>query len=247
MATRLQRHDREPVEERIGHSFRDPGLLAAALTHASALPPGAVRASEQLEFLGDAVLGLIVAELLLRAFPDLDEGKLSKRRALLVCKRTLAMKARALGLGEALRLGRGEERSGGREKESILAATYEALIGAVFRDAGFARTRALVRRHFRSDIEIGAALAEHDPKTALQERTQAELRALPEYVVIAERGPAHARRFDVEVRVDGRALARGEGPSKREAEQQAADRALKPDGTKATAARRPAPRGSTGG
>jgi ribonuclease-3 len=220
---------RASVERRIGYSFRDPGLLAAALTHASSLPAGAVRAGEQLEFLGDAVLDLIVADRLLRRFPDLDEGRLSKGRALLVCERSLAAKARELGLGGVLRLGRGEELSGGSEKDSILAATYEAVIGAVFRAGGLARARALVERHFRSEIESGEPPGDRDWKTLLQERTQAELRTLPEYATIEERGPAHAREFEVEVRVAGRRLARGTGSSKRQAEQQAARAALDAD------------------
>jgi ribonuclease-3 len=226
MASVSRDDDRGPVERRIGYAFRDPGLLAAALTHASALPAGAVRASERLEFLGDAVLDLVIADSLLHRLPASDEGGLSKARALLVCERSLAAKAREIGLGDLLRLGRGEELSGGAAKDSILAATYEAVIGAAFLDGGFARARALVRRHFRSEIARGEPFGDRDWKTLLQERTQAELRALPEYATIEERGPAHAREFEVEVRVGGRSVGRGTGSSKRLAEQRAAHAAL---------------------
>src|SRR3990170_2432219 len=129
-------HDLRLVEAHLGYDFRDEALLEAALTHASALPSGPVRSSEQLEFLGDAVINLAIADLLLKAFSAADEGLLSKWRAVLGCTTSLAAKARALELGDALRLGRGEERSGGRAKDSILAAAYEAVLGAVFRDGG---------------------------------------------------------------------------------------------------------------
>lgn len=214
------------LEERIGHSFLDRRLLDAALTHPSALPTGAQRAGEQLEFLGDAVLDLVIADLLLLHFPDLDEGELSKRRATLVRTATLAAKARVLGLDEALRLGRGEDRSGGREKASILAYVYEAVLGAVFRDGGFGRTRAVIQRHFADDIARGGTAGAPDWKTILQERTQAAHRTVPEYRVAEESGPAHARQFTVGVWVENVCLAVGHGPSKRVAEQDAARAAL---------------------
>lgn len=214
------------LEDSVGHRFKDRSLLESALTHASALPGGVVRVSEQLEFLGDAVLNLAIADLLLRVFPAADEGQLSKLRAMLVQTATLAAKGRELGLGGALRLGRGEHRSGGREKPSILAAAYESVLGAIFRDAGFERAKAVVARHFVHELTDGFLLATQDWKTMLQERIQARLRTVPEYRVVEERGPAHAREFAVEVWVAGECLARGEGPNKREAEQQAARSAL---------------------
>lgn len=216
----------QALEARLGYAFLDRRLLDAALTHPSALPTGAMRAGEQLEFLGDAVLDLVIADLLLLHFPDLDEGELSKRRATLVRTSTLAAKARALGLDEALRLGRGEDRSGGREKASILAYVYESALGAIFRDGGFARTRAVIQRHFAADIARGGVAGAPDWKTILQERTQAERRIVPEYRVCNESGPAHARRFAVEVWVADARLAVGFGPSKRAAEQDAARAAL---------------------
>lgn len=215
------------LEERLGYRFRDRDRLIAALSHPSSLPPGVLRVGEQLEFLGDAVLDLAIADILLQRFPEESEGNLSKCRSRLVCTASLAAMARSLGLGEALRLGRGEERSGGRDKESILAAVYESVIGAVFSDGGFARARAVVARHFRAALRAADVLENRDWKTQLQERTQAELRVLPEYRVIDEEGPAHARRFRCEVWVDGHLLAGGVGASKREAEQAAAAAALR--------------------
>jgi ribonuclease-3 len=221
-------HDRRSLEDRLGYEFRDRSLLDAALTHASAMPPGIVRAGERLEFLGDAVLALVTADLLLKAFAGANEGELSKRRAQLVRTSTLAAKARELGLDEEIRLGRGEDRSGGREKASILAACYEALIGAVFLDGGLGHAHAVVARHFAPEIAgSGRALASQDWKTLLQERTQAAARVVPEYRVIEEKGPAHARQFTAEVYVAGKYLARGEGRSKRAAEQQAAKTAYR--------------------
>ncbi|MDX2169222.1 MAG: ribonuclease III [Deltaproteobacteria bacterium] len=218
--------DVQALEERLGYTFLDRSLLDAALSHSSALPSGARRVAELLEFLGDAVLDLIVADLLLRHFPELDEGELSKRRAMLVRTATLATKARGLGLDRALRLGRGEDRSGGRAKASILAHVYEAVLGAVFRDGGFARVRAVITRHFAEDIARGGTAGAPDWKTLLQERTQASRRTVPEYRLAEESGPAHARRFTIEVWVDGACRAVGSGTSKRAAEQEAARVAL---------------------
>lgn len=217
--------DRE-LEERLGYTFLDRGLLDAALTHTSTLASGTVRAGEQLEFLGDAVLGVAIADLLLDAFPQLDEGELSKRRATLVRAPTLAAKARSLGLGAALRLSRGEERGGGRDKASILASTYEAVLGAIYRDGGFERAKAVITRHFAEDLERGGVAGAPDWKTMLQERIQAAHRTVPEYRLTAEEGPAHARVFTVAVSVEEQCLATGRGTSKREAEQQAARAAL---------------------
>lgn len=219
--------DGAPIEEVVGHRFSDPSLLVAALAHSSSLPAGVVRESEQLEFLGDAVLGLAIADLLLAHFPEEAEGVLSKCRARLVCTASLAAKARELGIGDALQLGRGEDRSGGRDKDSILAAAYESVVGAIFRDKGFVRARAAVRRHFAVELHSAEILENHDWKTRLQEQTQASLRVLPEYRVVAEEGPAHARRFRCEVWVDGVMLAAGSGGTKREAEQDAAAIALR--------------------
>lgn len=214
------------LEQRLGYTFLDRSLLDAALTHTSAQSPGAVRAGEQLEFLGDAVLGLVIADQLLETFPKLDEGELSKRRSMLVRAPTLAAKARGLGIGQALRLGRGEDRAGGRDKASILASAYEAVLGAIYRDGGFERAKAVITRHFAEDLERGGVTGTPDWKTTLQERIQAQHRTVPEYRLAGEEGPAHARQFTAEVWVADQYLARGQGTSKREAEQQAARAAL---------------------
>ncbi len=214
------------LEERLGYEFRSPALLRTALTHGSALPPGVVRAGERLEFLGDAVLALAIADLLLEAHPNWDEGQLSKRRASLVRETTLAAKGKERALGESLLLGKGEERSGGRSKASILACTYEAVIGAVFQDGGFERARAVIARHFAAEVVQGESVGLRDWKTMLQEHTQDARQEVPEYRVVDERGPAHARWFTIEVRVGQCCLGQGEGASKREAEQQAARAAL---------------------
>jgi ribonuclease III len=214
------------LERRLGYTFLDRSLLDAARTHSSALSSGTVRAGEQLEFLGDAVLGVVIADLLLDAFPQLDEGELSKRRATLVRAPTLAEKARALGVGDALRLSRGEERGGGRDKASILASTYEAVLGAIYRDGGFERAKAVITRHFAEDLERGGVAGAPDWKTLLQERVQAQHRTVPDYRLAAEEGPAHARVFTAGVWIGDRCLASGQGTSKREAEQQAARAAL---------------------
>jgi len=213
-----------PVDERLGYVFRDRNLLEAALTHASALAPGAVRTVEQLELLGDAVLDLAIADLLLEACTDWDEGKLSKRRAMFVQTSSLAAKAEEFDLGRAVRLGRGEDRTGGRCKQSILAATYEAILGAIYREGGFACARAVVARHFAAELvaDDDALLQSRDWKTMLQEEAQARWRLVPEYRIVAEEGPPHARRFTSEVWIAGRGYARGTGTSKRESEQRAA-------------------------
>jgi ribonuclease-3 len=218
--------DDRALEARLGYTFLDRGLLDAALTHTSTLASGTVRAGEQLEFLGDAVLGVAIADLLLDAFPHLDEGELSKRRATLVRAPTLAAKARALGIGRALRLSRGEERGGGRDKASILASTYEAVLGAIYRDGGFERAKAVITRHFAEDLERGGVAGAPDWKTMLQERIQAAHRTVPDYRLVAEEGPAHARVFTAAVWVGEQCLATGRGTSKREAEQEAARAAL---------------------
>lgn len=218
------------VEKCLGYAFRDRGRLADALTHASFLPPGVLRVGEQLEFLGDAVLGLAIADLLLQRFPNASEGVLSKWRARLVCTTSLAGKARELGLGDALQLGRGEDRSGGRDKESILAAAYESVLGAMFRDSDFDQTCDVVARHFAAELGAADVLENRDWKTQLQELIQARSRTLPEYRVAAAEGPAHARRFECEVWVGGEMLASGSGGTKREAEQNAAAAALRADG-----------------
>ncbi len=215
------------IAERLGHRFRAPDLFETALTHRSSSLTRGARNNEKLEFLGDAVLELAVSDLLMKQFPQHQEGELSKLRASLVNARVLAQKARALGLGDALRLGKGEEKSGGRDKESILAAGYEALIGAVYLDRGFVAARRVVARQFAADIASRAHTAVEDCKTRLQEVTQKQFKATPTYTLVMETGPDHAKLFVSQISVGGRPLGRGEGKSKKSAEQAAAMEALR--------------------
>jgi ribonuclease III len=215
----------ETLEDRIGHAFGKPDLLALALVHRSALAR-AGQNNEKLEFLGDAVLDLAISDLLMKRFPTADEGELSKRRAALVNARVLAAKAAAMNLGAELRLGKGEEKSGGRKKASILAAAFEAVIGAVYLDGGFGAAREVVTRHFREDLMRSAGESPIDHKSRLQEITQQLFRETPSYALVQASGPDHDRAFVVEISIAGRLSGRGEGKSKKEAEQQAALEAL---------------------
>jgi ribonuclease III len=203
-----------------------PALLERALTHRSfAYENGGLPTNERLEFLGDAVLGLVVTDALFRGYPDLPEGHLAKLRAAVVNMRALAGVARGLHLGDYVRLGRGEEGTGGRDKSSILADTLEAVIGAVYIERGLPEASALVHRLFDPVIAHSARLgAGLDWKTSLQELTAAGLLGVPEYHV-DESGPDHQKSFRALVRVGGRVYGTGEGRSKKEAEQQAAEAA----------------------
>jgi ribonuclease-3 len=203
-----------------------PDLLKRSLTHRSyAYENGGLPTNERLEFLGDAVLGLIVTDTLFREYPDLPEGQLAKLRAAVVNMRALAGVARQLRLGDFIRLGKGEEGTGGRDKSSILADTLEAVIGAVYVERGLAVADALVHRLFDPVIEGSARLgAGLDWKTSLQELTAAQILGVPEYLV-EESGPDHQKSFRASVRIGGHTYGTGEGRSKKEAEQQAAEAA----------------------
>jgi ribonuclease-3 len=217
---------------RIGYEFRDAGLLERALTHKSFTNEDREAKSpnnERMEFLGDAVLGFVVGELIYRFFPDLQEGALSKIKAHLVSATTLAAKGRDLGLGRFLRMGAGEARSGGAEKLSLIADAFEAVIAAIYLDGGLPAAADFVRRVFGPEvagIDIGD-LSFHDYKTALQETAQALGLPLPEYRVIDEFGPDHEKAFVVELSWDGASFSSGRGSSKREAQRKAAKEALK--------------------
>lgn len=215
------------IQDRLGYQFRDPDLLEMALTHRSRSTGRGAPNNEKLEFLGDAVLALAVSDLLMQRFPQHHEGELSKLRASLVNARSLADKARALDLGPAIRLGKGEEKSGGRDKESILAAGFEALIGAVYLDRGFVAARRVLARQFANDIRSRGAKAVEDCKTRLQEVTQKVFKTTPTYTLVMETGPDHAKHFVSQISVGGRTFGRGEGKSKKSAEQAAAMEALR--------------------
>ena len=217
---------RHVIEERLGYDFRDHELLETALTHRSFSATRNARNNEKLEFLGDAVLELAVSDLLMKHAPQHHEGELSKLRASLVNARVLAEKAAALGLGDSLKLGKGEEKSGGRSKESILAAAFEALIGAIYLDRGFVTARRIIARQFAADIRSRSPSAVEDCKTRLQEITQRLFKATPTYTLVMETGPDHAKHFVSQISVGERTFGRGEGRSKKSAEQAAAMEAL---------------------
>ena len=214
----------ERLEEHLGHRFGDRALLITALTHRSYANEHAGEATdnEKLEFLGDAVLDLVVGHLLMRQFPDLREGPLSVTRAQIVSEAGLSEIAVELDLGTWLRLGKGEERSGGRHKPSLLSDALEAMIAAVYLDAGFDVAFKLVHRLFGARIKAVEVTGYYDHKTRLQERAQALLKTVPVYEVVGEHGPDHCKVFEVRVLINGTELARAHGRSKKSAEQAAA-------------------------
>jgi ribonuclease III len=215
------------LERRIGHRFAEPGLLREALTHSSATRSGrrAPRSYERLEFLGDRVLGLVVADLLMHRFPNEVEGTLTPRHAALVRKETLAEIAAELSLGDWLVLGRSEEDGGGRLNPATLADALEALIGALYLDGGLAAATAFIERHWRDRLAAMVA-PPRDAKSALQEWAQGRGLPLPDYRVVASSGPPHAPSFEVEVVLPGLPLVRAAGSSKRAAERAAAEQLL---------------------
>jgi ribonuclease-3 len=221
-----RRGELEDLAQRLGHRFKNLGLLDQALRHSSYAHenPESGVSNERLEFLGDAVLGLTVSTLLLAHFPESSEGDLSRARAALVNARQLASLARQLSLGTYLLVGRTEERQAGRQKPSLLANALEAVMAAVYLDGGLAAVATLTE-HWFSPFLI-TALPGQDFKTTLQELTQARYKALPSYHLLAESGPGHAKHFQMEVRLNGRPLAQGEGGTKKQAAQRAARLAL---------------------
>jgi ribonuclease-3 len=215
------------LEEWLGWSFRDRRLLAEALTHRSfANERSGEPQYERLEFLGDAVLGLLAAEWLFVSRQGRSEGELSLEKAYLISEPVLARHGAAVGLGPLLRLGVGEERSGGREKPSLLADAVEALLGALFLDGGLAPARALGFRLLAEAASWQRAADARDPKTALQEASQARGWELPVYETVAAEGPDHAKRFSIACRIGGRTWGEGAGLTKKAAEQAAAADAL---------------------
>lgn len=238
----------QSLERTLGHKFVQEHLLVQALTHSSLAHESQLSEAgktdqplpednEQMEFLGDAVIGLLVAESLFKRFPELSEGELTRLRSALVSRRHLGNVALRLKLGKYLRLSKGEDRSGGRKKAALLANCIEAVVAALYLDAGLETTRAFVEREvvtpsvmeLQKELLEGRSIGDH--KSALQEFLQAQKGNQPVYVVKAETGPDHRKRFTVEVRVPdngtpGKALARGTGSTKKKAEQEAARRAL---------------------
>lgn len=220
----------DELQKKIGYSFRDPALLRQALTHRSyANEPGGQGTphNERLEFLGDAVLDLAVGQLIFQLPGGLSEGEMTRIRAEVVSEKGLARVSREFGLGEYLLLGRGEERTGGRGKNSLLADGLEALLGGVFRDGGYESACRVVETLFSPVIDLAAGRKQGlDHKTRLQEMMQGEWGRTPEYVLIKTEGPDHQPWYTVEVRFDDRVIGRGHGGTKKEAEQNAAGEAL---------------------
>ncbi|HWN85669.1 MAG TPA: ribonuclease III [Vicinamibacterales bacterium] len=217
------------LESRIGYRFRDRGLLEQALTHRSRAAEDVSGAAdnESLEFLGDAVLGFVVADRLFHQFPEYNEGQKSKIKAAVVSTQSLARHAEAIALGDYLLLGRGEEKTGGRLKSALLADTYEALVAAIYLDGGVEAAATFLQRELKDAIDGGSErLFVQDYKSSLQERVQALGRPLPEYRVSGESGPDHHKLFTVEVVVSGEVLGAATGRAKKEAEQDAARQAL---------------------
>ena len=222
------------LEQKIQYTFKDKAVLEESLRHSSFVNeqvlPG-MRDNERLEFLGDAVLSLIVGHLLMRHYPELREGELSRMRARLVNEDQLAAVARQCDLGAHIMLGKGELQTNGYNKSSILADTFEALLAAVYLDGGFDAVFRLIESRFSNLIlSEGISMADQDYKSQLQELVQITQMEMPNYRVISESGPDHDKTFTVEVRVDGNVLASGSGKSKQSAQQQAAASALENTG-----------------
>ncbi len=222
--------DLTTLQDRLGCRFRDEKLLALALTHPSSSRPGCDQPqhNQRLEFLGDAILGLVLAWELCLQFPGLQEGQLTQCRAKLVNRHALALRGRALDLGPLLILSKGEEKSGGRNRPSALADAYEAVLGAILLDQGFETVRSFIQRDFSEELKnLETSPGLENPKGSLQERLQSTSNATPEYQLISAEGAKHDQSFECAVFHEGRELARGRGKTKRLAETAAALEALK--------------------
>lgn len=223
----------ELLQERLGYTFSDRRILVQALTHRSyghenhQTRPIATRDNERLEFLGDTLLDVVVSDILLERYPESNEGQLSRLRASMVNEKTLGEIALGIGLDRVLLLGRGEENTGGREKLSILSGTLEAVIAAIYLDGGFSAIFPIVRHLFSRLLPPELSQANfYDHKTQLQELCQARWKTVPSYRLIQSTGPDHAKLFEVEVRIHAGFSHRGIGPSKKDAEQNAAQLAI---------------------
>lgn len=224
----MNRSNQEDFQKKIKICFHDMNLLITALTHSSyanerKLPRG--KDNERLEFLGDAVLELIMSDYLFKTYEDEPEGKLTKMRASLVCEPTLAFCAKDLALGDYLLLSKGEDLTGGRERDSILSDAFEAVIGAVYLDQGFEEARKFVETYLLQDVDEKVLF--YDAKTSLQELVQSVSQESLSYVLIKEEGPDHQKTFTVEARLGHKVIGTGAGRSKKSAEQMAAYEAMK--------------------
>ncbi|MCC6713366.1 MAG: ribonuclease III [Candidatus Dadabacteria bacterium] len=213
------------IEKKLGYKFRDEAILKTALTHSSFANETSVESNERLEFLGDAVLGFIVARVLYDLFPEAAEGKLSKMRSSIVSRMNFAHFAKELKIDKQILLGKGEEITGGRERQSNLAGAFEAVIGAAYIDGGYRKVYAIVSRLLK-DCLNGKEEIFKDYKTKLQEIAQRQFKKVPKYKVVLEEGPPHDKCFHVEVKLGRRAIGKGVGSNKKQAEQAAAKEAL---------------------
>ncbi len=216
------------LEERLDYHFKDISLLENALIHSSYANEhhlGGIHSNERLEFLGDSILGMVVADSLYRTFPELPEGNLTRLRASLVCENSLVLVAKELQLGAYLKLGKGEEAGGGRTRPSINADAVEAVLAAVYLDGGIDEARRIIQRFILNNM-AQAYEASRDYKTALQELVQRKSGQVLTYHLVGEAGPDHAKEFTMEVRLNGQAVGQGTGHSKKEAEQMAAKAAI---------------------
>lgn len=225
----MEKHDENwgaDIESKLGYRFRDRSLLEEALTHRTFVNEmGGSKDNQRFEFFGDSVLGFLLSEMLLLQFPASREGELSRMRAALVDEASLARMAAALDLGAALRLGRGEDKGGGRQKRSLLADAFEALIAALYLDGGVASAKKVVEKLFQPLITSGEVLASRDSKTELQELARVMRGKMPQYTLKQVTGPDHDKRFTVEVHVGDELMGEGVGRTKKEAEQDAASAA----------------------
>jgi ribonuclease III len=212
------------IDKKLGHKFKNPSLLKTSLTHSSFANETSVESNERLEFLGDAFLGCAVARFLYDRFPEASEGVLSKMRSALVSRVNFARFAREMGIDSDILLGKGEELTGGRERESNLAGAFEAVIGALYLDTGYRKTFQIISRLLKDCLENKEVFIDY--KTKLQELIQKQYGSRPKYKVILEEGPAHSKCFHIEVKVGRRVLGKGSGKSKKEAEQSAAKEGL---------------------
>lgn len=228
---RIKQEDFGSLQENLNYYFKDGELLRKALTHSSYANEhqmGMTENNERLEFLGDTILNLVVSQYLYKKYPNYPEGELSKIRAKVVCESSLAYAARKINLGDYLLLGKGEEATGGRNRESILADATEAIVGAIYMDSDFQITNKLLLQNFEADIVHAVAKGDlfNDYKTELQEKLQRRGRARVEYMVNREEGPDHSKIFYMDVQLNGKVIGTGTGRNKKEAEQMAAKEAL---------------------
>ena len=213
------------IEKKLDYKFKDRELLKTALTHSSYANETSVESNERLEFLGDAVLGFVVADVLYKRYPDATEGKLSKKRSSIVSRMNFAHFARELKIDKQMHLGKGEENTGGRQRESNLSGTFEAVIGAVFIDGGYRKVYKVITKLLKSCLNGDEEIFK-DYKTKLQEVAQRKYKKVPKYKVVLEEGPPHDKNFHIEVKLGRKTFGKGMGRNKKKAEQQAAKQGL---------------------